>query len=476
MPRLNPKGFFSASQPPLPGSTPQAPAVTDGKVIWLSLALTLLFFGIGFCFLKPFFVTGDDPLMTMMAQGDGKDLIQPTEFLVFSNVALGLFLKACYTVFPSFHWYGFFQFAFFFISMFFLVFLTFSGSFGCRKLILFLAVFSFEFFHYFSHFEFTITAFGGALAGIFLLLDSIRKNRRWEYFFLCMVLFSFSTLIRIQGTLLAAVISVPFILFEFHNLSPSRRKSLLRWSFSITAFIFSLSLLDNVYYNRSPGWKDTRPYLHACSSLMELRQLDLNPRLPQILESGGWDDLDFVMFKNWFWQGPQFGIQRLTKMISCSGPPYVGKTHSWQWLFRTNFLLDRLLLLALFLFFIPRNKYFLVLLNFLFLILVFFCLFYFRKTVSWVVSPLFSYTSFLCLYYADPREPPWAFTSPPMANGLRGFRWVLLALWVWVIVPVLQAEWLDNRAEVDREKLIETDNDSPRGKPRGILTTKIEKL
>ncbi len=458
MPRFNPKGFFSVARPPIPGSNPQAPTPNQGLHLWLSLALTLLFFGAGFCFWRPFFVTGDDPLMTMIAQGGGEDLVQPSEFLVFSNVVLGLCLKALYTALPFFHWYGLFHLAVFFVSMFFLVFLAFPSPFDCRKLVLLLAVFSFEFFHYFCRFEFTLTAFWAAQAGVFLLLDCARKNSRWERFLFCVALFLVSALIRVQGTLLAAVVAAPLIFFEFRSLGPSQRKNLLTGAFSTTVLILSLNLLDNAYYGRSPGWKDTRPYLSACADLMELRQLDSNPRLPQILDSGGWDYLDFVMFKHWFWQGPQFGIQRLDQMISDAGTPYAGKTMAgWQWLFRSNFLLYRLVLLAFFLFFMPRNKYFLALLNFLFVIVVFFCLFYFQKTVSWVVWPIFSYMSFLCLYYAEPSQPPWKPLSPGILTGFRGVGWAIGILWVWVTAPVLRAEWMDNRAQIDREKLIETD-------------------
>lgn len=239
-------------------------------------------------------------------------------------------------------------------------------------------------------------------------------------------------------------------------MKPSQRKRLLLAFLALAGLLMVTTGFDRFYCGRFPGWKEMQPYFSTYARVVEYRNLDANPRLTEILDSVGWDYLDFSMFKNWFWQGPQFNIDNLKKIISEAGPPFMGKTTGWEWLFRTDFLLYRLLILGLFFFFTNRKRYFLELFNFLWVILVFLCFFFLRKTVSWIVLPLFSYPTFLYLYYAEPDSPP-AFFATKRPSWLEKAAWVVLVLWVVLSGPVLLAEWRENQAKIEKERSIEND-------------------
>ena len=359
--------------------------------------------------------------------------------------------------FPSIPWYGLFQMTVFFLSMFILI-LTVLSRFPSRgKYFILLGLFPFEFFLYFTHFEYTIISFWAALAGFFLLMDSLRNGRSFVFVLASGFLIFLSSLIRVQSLFLALLVLIPWAFSEWSSFKPAQKEKSLSFVGSLACLILSAWFFNQIVYRDTPGWEDTHPYLDAYHNLVEYRRLESNPAFPKILSSVGWSGLDFTLYKDWFWQGPQFTLEKLKKLMAVSGPPYLYKETGWQWLFSTDFLLYRLSILALFFFFIPRKKYFLILLNFLIVILVFFGLFYLTKTVSWVVWPLFSYISILCLLEADPNDSSHFIKSSKSGIWFGWLRWIFLLGWVVVFAPFLRSEWLENRVKVEYEIKIEKD-------------------
>ena len=397
-------------------------------------------------------MTGDDSMVTLIAMGGGKDLVQPSEFLINSSVLLGLLLKHLHLSIPGIPWYGLSHLLVFSASILCFVFLILDGPLDWEKSLL-LALFPFEFFHYFIHFEFTITAFWAALAGLFLLLDSTRKGRGWPFFLAAGFLFFAASLFRFQSLELVLAAAFPFVIFECFQMKPSQRKRILVFTALLTVLLIPSLFLNQRYYEGNPEWAGLRPYLSSYLNLVEYRRINAIPIFPSILASAGWNYLDLTLFENWFWQGPQFGIEKLKTLLQNAGPLYSHKGLGWVSFFQTDFIPVRVLVLCLFLFFTQVKKYLLEAFNFIGVIL---CLswafFIFEKLFPGSFGRSFSYLSILGLYYSFPEQAPLL-----KKNSLRWIGWGLLALWIIVSSGVLRSEWIHNQADIAFEKKIESD-------------------
>ncbi|HUO58892.1 MAG TPA: hypothetical protein VMV05_12015 [bacterium] len=421
----------------------------------VSLLISFFLFAASFFLFRPYYMTGDDPLMAGMVQGAGSD--KGTEFLLFTNSLLGLALKWLYIALPGLEWYGYFHLFVFALSMGVLIHLLLSGRFQGLRFFLFLAVFTNEFFHYFLHFHYTLNAFWAGTAGIFLLASALHGRRSPSWHALAVTLLLLSGLIRLEATAMSAVLCLPFVLREGLLADPRELRKVLKTFGLAVLGLLSIWLWDKIDYHAHPEWAGARPFVEAHNELVEYRLLPASPQLDSILKSADWTPLDLAMFEHWFWQGSIFTFENLKRIQLEFGPAYSYKGWGWLELFHFNYMYLCFGLAALFFFFLPLKKYFLYLLNFLLVFAVFFHLYYFEKTSGWLVWPLFSYLSIIGLYYSNPDESFWS-TKFGREKILRaGVQWALVVLWITLWLPGMAVERKLNQASITREENLKED-------------------
>src|SRR5579871_328227 len=134
---------------------------------FLAFVSTLVIFLAAFLIFRPYYLSDDDSQMSLIASGWGGQ--GPSEFLVCINVILGFILKWLYTLWHGFTWYGVLHFLLFFLSTWTVLALLLEKRPFTGPWVAVLGVQAAAFIHYFSHVEFTITAFLAAQAGVLLL-------------------------------------------------------------------------------------------------------------------------------------------------------------------------------------------------------------------------------------------------------------------------------------------------------------------
>lgn len=174
------------------------------------LFTTLLFFLIYFS-LNIRFEENDDVLMALISSGQYSGT--PDYHLVFINIIYGKFLNFLYLLFPKFEWYTILQVVYNIISVSIISqFISRSNIAKFNKRVFLVLLYSI-FIGVIITLQFTYTAGILAIAGLCLLYE----NKSNTYLIIGVFLLVFSSLIRVQASVLIILISSPMLLLGISN-------------------------------------------------------------------------------------------------------------------------------------------------------------------------------------------------------------------------------------------------------------------
>ncbi len=435
---LNPSGQAQPTRTPL--NERFSPAL-------LSFTLTSILFITGFLFIRPYYLTGDDGMMTLLSIGFGDPRQGPSEFLFHLNVLVGLVLKALNDLWPEHHWYGFFLFALYFVSTWAILSMFCSTFRSFRTFLPSFSVLTVVFEFYFAHMEFTILAFWAAQAGLHLMLTKGCKSEGdWISQISGGTLFYISSLVRLKASFLALGAMTPFCFFYWRLMSSSQKRRMGICAIAILGLTLGSALFHRQYYESHSGCESYYPWMDSFHEIVEYRGLTAGPSSEPILKNVGWDSLDFALFANFFWQDPKFSLDHLEKLEKDMPAPFNGKGIGWLKYLKVDFTQLLLMALVFFPFHVSRPRYPWVLVNILWVLVILLYLYYFKKITPWVIWPMLSFTALSFYFFGEGIENR---LKPSRAFQL--LQWIVFSLWWMAAIPLWVTDWRFNQMEIRRE-------------------------
>jgi hypothetical protein len=268
----------------------------------------------------PYFETNDDVVMNLVAAG----LVvgdRPDEHLLYSNVLIGLPLKALYGACPAVPWYGLYQLATLAVA---------AGAAGYALLrvnpsarqaavvLLFLVVVVLP---CQVGLQFTKTAFLASFAGLMLLLAPLRgASPRWPRSadVAGVALLTLGSMVRFDSFLMAVVLLVP-VAAAGAVAAPGRAVRRAIPVAVAAALAVALSVGNRAYYARSPGWEDFYAYNSLRVGFTDYdRYADTRETKPA-LDAVGWERVDLDMMRNYcFADRDRYSLARLRQFAAAA--------------------------------------------------------------------------------------------------------------------------------------------------------------
>jgi len=278
----------------------------------LSIVVNILLFGLFFIFLNPSFETNDDVRMMLNASGaiDGS----PSEFLLYTNVLIGLILKFFYVHFSGVNWYSMFLFKVHYISMVVILYSLLRLNFSWTGVGRYVFLFIFFEYPFLMFLQFTSTAFVAAIGGVCLLSASFRMKiiEGWISVVLSALLLIAAGLIRHEVYFGVCVLAGPFLLVKFWKTGTSR---ILLFVCSSLLIVCASMVFDSYYYSTDPQWKEYSGFNAVRGQLNGYPKLVYNEQTQDAYTRVGWNRNDFLMFKNkFFYDRDIFSTEKLTSI------------------------------------------------------------------------------------------------------------------------------------------------------------------
>lgn len=271
-----------------------------------SLLISILLPALSILLGEPSFNTNDDVAMMMFSSGwylSG----QPSEYIIFSHIYIGILLKYLYSNFGGVPWYGLYLYFLQTVSVFFIcyTFFKFYKGENSIKLLYFLVIFVYGTYFY-LYIQFTHVAICLAIAGG-LSYVCFLHNRCLGWILAVVVFFILSSLVRFSAVYIVIFLLIPYFIFYLCNVRP---KAIITIFSPIIVTILFMSLLSNInsnYYKSDTIWGDYIEYnsvrggLHANNQFMRFAENISSKELDKV----GWSSNDLLMFKEWFFGDPE---------------------------------------------------------------------------------------------------------------------------------------------------------------------------
>jgi hypothetical protein len=272
---------------------------------------------VALAFVTPRYETNDDACMQLLASGRVV-ADRPDEHLMYSNVLVGLPLKALYDAAPAVPWYGAYQ----------LLTLTVAAVAACYALLrinaspggaaavaLILAV---AVVPAMAEVQFTKTAFLATIAGFLLLLAPLRADlpRPRVADAAGVALAVWGSLVRVESFVLAVLVAAPVAAIATYA-APARaaRRAVplgLALALAVAAYWFNLR-----YYARDPGWADYYAYGALRVQFTDYDRYPYAPEIEDALREVGWERVDLDMLNEWFFIDPErYSLETLRRAVA----------------------------------------------------------------------------------------------------------------------------------------------------------------
>jgi hypothetical protein len=303
---------------PVAGPGKAMAAAVRERPLLVACAATAAAVAVALAAFTPRYETNDDVTMNLVAAG----LLvtdRPDEHLLYSNVLIGLPLRALYGAWPAVPWYGLYHYAT----------LCAAAAAACYALLrvnptgrqaavalFFLAVVVLP---CLVGLQFTKTAFLACLAGLLLLLAPLRGAAPWPKSADAagVALIVLGSLIRFQSFALALVVAAPV---AAAGALPAPRRALRRAALPGLAAVLALALnaYNARYYARSPGWEDFYAYNALRAEFTDYqRYYPYSPEMNPALAAAGWDPVDLGMMQFYFFADPQrYSLDKLQRFTA----------------------------------------------------------------------------------------------------------------------------------------------------------------
>jgi hypothetical protein len=383
--------------------------------LFLSFSIVFLLFLLSLLIFKSTWAINDDVLMAMHVSGKGFSN-EPAKYLVYTNIIIGSILKKFYQAIPSYPWYGLYTFFILITSFFVLLYSLISYKYSITRVIYFLFYFILFGLFFIRGPEFTTNAFLIGLSGAFLLLSNLlneEKNLSYKIIAICVILLSLSSLIRIDSFFLVVILSLPLIVIGVAK--RNFNKKILRKIFLLSVLLFLIvsasQIYDKAFYSKDDKWMYILEKAKLRGEMIDNnRMTNYSSKTKHIFDKVGWSVNDFILMGNWFSADDKvFSIDKMEKvLLGIKKMPVERTTVYLEYMSRDVYFYGSILLIIFFIVQIENKKKNLLelVIPILISLLIIIYLNYYVRLPNRVYMCIFSFLSFLALFFAD-KEIGW---------------------------------------------------------------------
>lgn len=275
----------------------------------------------------PRYETNDDVGMNAAVAGR-LAYSRPDEHVLFSNVLIGRVLKGCYGIFPNVPWYGGYLVLTAALSLAAICFVGFSQQGSEWNWILIGTFLLLAGIPLLVDVQFTRVAIGAALAGLLLLVGSIRLERIGWQKWLAVPFLVVAGLIRFEALLLACLVLSPMIAWMFWRTN----YQVHAWApclllVACLAVGFAAHRYNVWYYERDPGWQEFHRFNALRTEFTDMDHVEYTPETAPVFASVGWLPIDLQMLQNWvFLDRDRYNVETLQTVLDRLAP--FGRKHT----------------------------------------------------------------------------------------------------------------------------------------------------
>ncbi|BDY13568.1 hypothetical protein [Hydrogenimonas cancrithermarum] len=333
---------------------------------------------------------------------------EPTAFIMYPNILVGVFLKSLYLLWPNVPWY------FLFLSTFLIIAHLVSIAVVSRhKGVPFAAVTGIAFYLFFYQITFTATSILIAFAGYSILFDAGLRNGKGFFgrlmpYLIAALMFLAAVSIRPETFFFASV----FGSFSLLIALGIRRFLKEMAPFLVIVFLFSASLpaFDIMQYDSSGGNSEFAKYNKYKTFIVDFDVGEHSENFDEALAKVGWSPNDYELFHAWlFLKNEVFSLQNLKNFVEFLEISYDSKTPDlivfYERLMRDPYVIVVFVLFSLCLLLYGKSAAKRALTMFLFVNLVFVGVTLTMKMPPpRLYLPVFYFILVLILLYTDDRE------------------------------------------------------------------------
>ena len=277
--------------------------ISSKKAAMISASAIIAIYSVCFLLYRPTWAINDDPVMAMCVSGKGFT-DRPTEYLLYSNILLGIFLKTLYTAVPSVPWYGIYTISVLCVSSTVLLYAMLLQRYSLNRLLFFAVFFSVFGLYGFMHPQFTYSAFMLTTAGVFLFIQRLEEGpaRTAAFYPMSVACLCAASLIRINSMALALVLALPSLVMglRFRDRERSNLKKAGYWAAVVVVFVLATTAYDE-YRHRGEGWRYARGKHMAQVEMIDNNKMtEYSGRTKPIFDKLGWGLNDFLIMGRWF--------------------------------------------------------------------------------------------------------------------------------------------------------------------------------
>lgn len=282
----------------------------------IAFFIVLLMYCIAFVFFNPFFQSGDDVAMQMIANGMVGG--SPEERLVFINVIIGYLLKYLYVNYYIIEWYSLFIIIFNFSSLL----IIFNFILKKYKLVHQIILFVF-FFYFFVVFQFTLTAALLTISGFCLVFNYFETKKRFSIIFGAL-LFVVAALYRVEMFALLFILGILYLLIIYDYKTVIKQAIFLILPIIL---IFSFEMYNKSVYKIDSQWSCFFEYNKVRGELND--NIQLKSYLVEIENDKNFNKNDLIatsLFINHFISSEEMNLNRLNDLKKSSQSGYLKKS------------------------------------------------------------------------------------------------------------------------------------------------------
>jgi len=366
-------------------------------------------------FFTPFYEFNDDTFKVFFTEGVGTDLA-PSEFIGYSNPAWGFLFKVLFTHFPGVPWYGLALLGVQFLSLGALLYALILSPRPGPKAAAWVAAYLGVFTTFFIGLQYTVTSILAAQCA-FLLMISLWRNggpspnrAGWAVAGFLLVA---SSLIRLDGLLLAAFAALPLFYYSWRQADPSARRALRARKLALlipVLLIAAGALYGRLWYALTPGWADFNRFDHQRLELQDYRIDPYNAQTKPFFDEAGWSENDYRMFKEWYFLDKNLYDARKMEKLAAHFPRFgsEGKPvtyHSLTEILGAYWPQTVLLYFLCFLLLAPSGRWVFLALQLAWVLAVLALMVYAARAPDRVVVPLLALPLMTALYFAGAPTP-----------------------------------------------------------------------
>jgi hypothetical protein len=295
------------------GISDQIPRIPDnpskGYCLGFSILLNIVLFGIFFLWMNPAFETNDDVRMMLGVSGISTGV--PSEYMMYTNVIIGIILKFLYTQLPGINWYTFYLYAAHYLAMSVILYSIVQLRMSWLRIFQYVLLCIFIEYPLLMILQFTSTAFVVALSGFCLLLSALQSHgaQSWRHVVVSALLLVLAGLIREAVFYGAMLLIVPVLILKFWGIQTLKIPVCL----GVSGLLFFIVIEYNrQYYAGDPSWKEYYTSNKLRGRLHAYPKLKYNEQTRHVFDAVGWSENDVLLFQQGlFFDQKIFSVEKM---------------------------------------------------------------------------------------------------------------------------------------------------------------------